>query len=149
MSTFPLQIVTPDKILYQGPVVQVTVRTTEGDVGILAGHIRYAAILKTGVLTMKLENGEIRRAAVAGGVIKVSDERTTVMTTAAEWAEEIDPDWAERSRRDALEKIEHAQNEPDRLERANLKLQRALNRLRVSGKNPAVLPNPQKHKGNR
>ena len=78
-----------------------------------------------------MENNETRRAAVAGGVIKVSDEKTTVMSTAAEWAEEIDPDWAERSRRDAEMKIEAAKNEPDRLERANLKLQRALNRLSV------------------
>jgi F-type H+-transporting ATPase subunit epsilon len=144
MHTFLLQVLTPDKILYDGPAVQVTVRTTEGDVGILAGHIRYAAILKTGALTVKLENGETRQAAVAGGVIKVSDEKTTVMTTAAEWAEEIDPDWAERSRQDALAKIEQAKNEPDRLSRAELKLQRALNRLSVSGSMTGELKNGKK-----
>ena len=132
MNTFRFMIVTPDRILFDGQVQEVIARTTEGDVGILAGHIRYAAILKTGALTVKLENGETRRAAVAGGVIKVSDERTTVISTAAEWAEDIDPDWAERSRQDALAKIEAAKDEPDRLERANLKLQRALNRLSVS-----------------
>ena len=131
MSTFRLLIVTPDRTLFDGDVQEVIARTTEGDVGILAGHTRYAAILKTGALTVKMENNETRRAAVAGGVIKVSDEKTTVMSTAAEWAEEIDPDWAERSRRDAEMKIEAAKNEPDRLERANLNLQRALNRLSV------------------
>ena len=133
MNTFRFMIVTPDRILFDGQVQEVIARTTEGDVGILAGHIRYAAILKTGALTVKLENGETRRAAVAGGVIKVSDERTTVISTAAEWAEDIDPDWAERSRQAALAKIEAAKDEPDRLERANLKLQRALNRLSVAG----------------
>jgi F-type H+-transporting ATPase subunit epsilon len=133
MNTFRFMIVTPDRTLFDGQVQEVIARTTEGDVGILAGHIRYAALLKTGVLTVKLENGEYRKAAVASGVIKVTDDRTTVMSTAAEWAEEIDPDWAERSRQDALAKIEAAKDEPDRLERANLKLQRALNRLSVSG----------------
>lgn len=132
MNTFLLQIVTPDRILYEGKAVQLTARTTEGDVGILAGHIRYAAILKTGVLTVKMEDGTDRMAAVAGGVLKVSDEKTTVMAPAAEWAEEIDPDWAERSRQDALAKIEAAKNSPDSLQRANLKLQRALNRLQLS-----------------
>lgn len=138
MKTFRLQIITPDRILYDGDAVQLTARTTEGDVGILAGHTRYAAVLKTGVLTIRLENGETRTAAVAGGALKVSDEKTTVITTAAEWAEEIDADWAERSRQDALRKVEQYKNEPDRQERANLKLQRALNRLRVSGRDPKV-----------
>ena len=133
MNTFRFMIVTPDRILFDGQVQEVIARTTEGDVGILAGHIRYAALLKTSALTVKLENGEYRKAAVAAGVIKVSDDRATVMSSAAEWAEEIDPDWAERSRQDALAKIEAAKDEPDRLERANLKLQRALNRLSVSG----------------
>ena len=106
MKTFLLQIITPDKTFFDGEVVQLTARTTEGDVGILADHIRYAAILKTGALTIKLENGETRTAAVAGGALKVSDDKTTIITTAAEWAEEIDADWAERSRQDALAKLE-------------------------------------------
>lgn len=146
MNTYRLVILTPDKTLFDGEVVQLTARTTEGDVGILAGHIRYAAILQTGVLSIKLENGEIKTAAESGGVLKVSDDKTTVMVTAAEWAEDIDPDWAERSRRDAMAKIEAAQNEPDRLERANLKLQRALNRLRVSGHGTAPVTPPLKKK---
>ncbi len=136
MKTFLLQIITPGKTLFDGQAVQLTVRTTEGDVGILAGHIRYAAILKSGAMSIKLENGQTRIAAVAGGAVKVSDERTTVITTAAEWAEDIDPEWAERSRQDALAKLERYKNEPDRQQRANLKLQRALNRLRVSGNDP-------------
>ena len=140
MNTFRLVILTPDKKLFDGQIVQLTARTTEGDVGILAGHIRYVAILKTGALTVKLENGDIKKAAIAGGVLKVSDDKTSVLVTAGEWAEEIDPDWAERSRQDAMAKIEAFQNEPDRLERANLKLQRALNRLQVSGRSVQNLP---------
>ena len=144
MNLFHFMIVTPDKTLFEGDVQEVIARTTEGDVGILAGHIRYAAILPSGALTVKLENGDSRQAAIAGGVIKVSDTRTVVMSTAAEWAEDIDPDWAERSRQDALAKIEAAKDEPDRLERANLKLQRALNRLAVSGHNTGTLGSHKK-----
>lgn len=139
MNTFHLQIITPDKILFDGQAVQLTARTTEGDVGILAGHARYAAILKTGALEVRMEDGSIRTAAAAGGALKVSDEKTTIITTAAEWADEIDPEWAERSRQDALAKIAQYQNEPSRQDRANLKLQRALNRLRVSKRDPKVL----------
>ncbi len=144
MKTFRFMILTPDKKLFDGEVQEVIARTTEGDVGILAGHAKYAAILRTGALTVKMENGEVRRAAVAEGVLKVSEDRTTVLSTAAEWAEDIDPDWAERSRKDALAKIEKAQNEPDRLQRANLKLQRALNRLSVSGHGTGTIQTPKK-----
>ncbi|MDE5885435.1 MAG: ATP synthase F1 subunit epsilon [Oscillospiraceae bacterium] len=133
MNTFRLVILTPDKILFDDEAIQVTARTTEGDVGILAGHIRYVAMLQTSALTVKLLDNTYKQAAIASGVLKVSDEKVSIMVTAAEWADEIDPDWAERSRQDAMAKIEAFQNEPDRLERANLKLQRALNRLRISG----------------
>ncbi|MDE5769781.1 MAG: F0F1 ATP synthase subunit epsilon, partial [Oscillospiraceae bacterium] len=44
MNTFRLVILTPDKILFDDQAIQVTARTTEGDVGILAGHIRYVAM---------------------------------------------------------------------------------------------------------
>ncbi|MDE5753759.1 MAG: ATP synthase F1 subunit epsilon [Oscillospiraceae bacterium] len=133
MNTFRLVILTPDKILFDDQAIQVTARTTEGDVGILAAHIRYVAMLQTSALTVKLPDSTYKQAAIAGGVLKVSDEKVSIMVTAAEWADEIDPNWAERSRQDAMAKIEAFQNEPDRLERANLKLQRALNRLRISG----------------
>ncbi|MDE5768534.1 MAG: F0F1 ATP synthase subunit epsilon, partial [Oscillospiraceae bacterium] len=91
------------------------------------------AMLQTSALTVKLPDSTYKQAAIASGMLKVSDEKVSIMVTAAEWADEIDPDWAERSRQDAMAKIEAFQNEPDRLERANLKLQRALNRLRISG----------------
>lgn len=146
MNTFRLVILAPDKILFDDEVTQLTARTTEGDVGILAGHIRYVAILQTGVMTLKLPGGELKTAAESGGILKVSDDKTTVMVTAAEWAEEIDPDWAERSRQDAIAKIEASQNEAHQLERANLKLQRALNRLRVSGHGTAPVSPPVKKK---
>ena len=45
MSTFSLQIITPEKIFFEGEVQRVIVRTTEGDVGILAKHEKYVAAL--------------------------------------------------------------------------------------------------------
>ncbi len=138
MNTFLLRVITPERTLFEDQAAQLTVRTTEGDVGILAGHTRYAAILKAGALKIKLPDGQERLAAAAGGVVKVSDNRTTVITTAAEWADEIDAEWAERSRQDALSHIAQYKDQPDQLERANLKLQRALNRLRVSGSDPKM-----------
>ncbi|MDD6345789.1 MAG: ATP synthase F1 subunit epsilon [Oscillospiraceae bacterium] len=132
MRTFKFKVITPDKILFDGEAEQVIVRTTEGDVGILAGHENYVANLPPGVLKINLAGGEVKYAAIAGGFLKVSYENITrIITTAAEWGEDIDTIWANRSREDALNKIKQAKTDSE-MSRAELKLKRALNRIQVS-----------------
>ena len=131
MRTFPLQIITPEKIFFEGEVQRVIVRTTEGDVGILAAHEKYVAALPSGALRITMADGTERIAALSGGAVKVSPAKTSVLANAVEWAEDIDIDWAKRSEADALRRKEQSKSRHD-LERAELKLQRALNRLRVS-----------------
>ena len=131
MSTFQLQIITPEKIFFEGNVQRVIVRTTEGDVGILAKHEKYVAALPSGPIKVTLEDGTERIAALSGGAVKVSPSQTAILANAVEWAEDIDIDWAKRSEEDTLRRKEQSKNAHD-MERAELKLQRALNRLRVS-----------------
>ncbi len=132
MRTFKFMVITPDKILFDGDVEQVIVRTTEGDVGILAGHENYVANLPAGVLKITLAGGEVKYSAIAGGILKVSYEKTTrIITTASEWGEDIDVIWANRSKEDALNKIKQAKTDSE-MSRAELKLKRALNRIHVS-----------------
>ncbi len=132
MKTFKFKVITPDKILFDGDVEQVTVRTTEGDVGILAGHENYVANLPSGVLKIILSDGTVRYAAIADGFLKVSYNKITrIITTAAEWGEDIDAIWANRSKEDALNKIKQAKTDSE-MSRAELKLKRALNRINVS-----------------
>lgn len=132
MRAYKFMVITPDRILFDGEVEQIIVRTTEGDVGVLAGHENYVANLPAGVLKITLAGGEIRYAAIAGGVINVSHEKITrIITTAAEWGEDIDVIWANRSKEDALNKIKQAKTDSE-MSRAELKLKRALNRIHVS-----------------
>ncbi len=131
MSTFPLQIITPDKVFFDGAVQCLVVRTTEGDVGILAKHEKYVAALPSGPVKLTLEDGSVRIAALSGGALKVSPDRTAILANAVEWAEEIDVDWAKRSEEDARRKVEQSKTQQEQLA-AEAKLKRALNRLRVS-----------------
>ena len=130
-APFTLRIVTPEKVFFEGEVQRVIVRTTEGDVGILAKHEKYAACLPAGPIRLLYADGTERIAAVSGGMVKVSDGQTAVLANAAEWAEEIDVDWAKRSEEDARRRQESSKSQHE-MERADAKLQRALNRLRVS-----------------
>ena len=130
MKPFTLKIITPEKVFFDGETEQIIVRTTEGDIGVLAGHENYVADLPAGPFKVK-SDGKFRIAAISGGLLKVSKESTTILAMAAEWAEEIDLDWAKRSQEDALKRLNESKSDYEhRL--AEMKLKRALNRINIS-----------------
>lgn len=96
MRPFPLKIVTPDGIEFEGQAESLSVRTTSGDLGILAGHINLVAPLGQGRCTIVMD-GKRRYAACIGGMVSVMDGIVTLIPTTFEWAEEIDTERVERS----------------------------------------------------
>lgn len=127
MTPFKLQIITPEKKVFDGETEQIIVRTTVGDVGILNGHEPYCAALGVGQMRIMI-NGEYRRAATSGGIIKVSKEGTTILVQTCEWADEIDVKRAEAAR-DAAEERKKSAHSDRELMLAEAKLARALNRI--------------------
>ena len=132
MRSYKLKIVTPEKTFFDGEAEQITIRTTEGDIGILANHIRYVCNIVAGPLKVKDESGE-REAALSEGILKVSDKGVTVLVSTAEWADEIDLERAERAKQKA-EDILSNKSRADEFERAEIKLKRALARISISEK---------------
>ena len=119
-----------EKVFFDEETEQIIVRTTEGDIGILAGHENYVADLPAGPFRVKID-GKFKVAAISGGALKVSKEAVTILAMAAEWAEDIDPDWAKRSQENALKRLNESKSDFEhRL--AELKLKRALNRIKIS-----------------
>lgn len=96
MTGFPLKIVTPDGLLFDGQAEELIVRTVAGDMGILAGHINCVAPLGMGTATVIAE-GKKRYAACIGGMVSVVDGSVTLVPTTFEWAEDIDLRRAEAS----------------------------------------------------
>ncbi len=133
MTPFRLKIITPEKIFFDSDTEQVTVRTTEGDIGILARHENFVANLPSGPLKVKID-GKFKLAAVSDGVIKVSRDKTTIIANAVEWADDIDVEWAKRSEKEARERMEQHKSDME-FKYAELKLKRAINRLDVSSLN--------------
>lgn len=130
MKSFKLKIITPEKIFFNDETEQIIVRTTEGDIGILAGHENYVADLPAGPFRVKID-GKYKIAAISGGAIKVSKDAVTILAMAAEWAEDIDSEWAKRSHEDAIKRINESKSDYEH-RRAELKLKRALNRIKIS-----------------
>lgn len=89
MTRFPLRVVTPDGLEYEGQVEELIVRTVTGDLGILAGHINCVAPLGMGTATVMID-GQKRYAACIGGMVSVMDGKVTLVPTTFEWAEDID-----------------------------------------------------------
>ena len=136
MNSYKLKIITPEKIFFDGETTQIVVRTSEGDVGILAGHIDYVSNILTGPLKIKQqESGEYRVAAAADGIIIVSDGEVTVLPQSAEWSDEIDLERAEAAKIRAEQKIKEAKSSGAAFDFAEAKLKRALNRISVYNKN--------------
>lgn len=132
MTPFKLKIITPEKTFFEGETEQIIARTASGNVGILAGHAPYVANIVSSPFQIKLD-GEFKTAAISGGLIKVSAEGVTVVTSAVEWADEIDVARAERAKAAAERKIKENSSQKE-FERAEQKLRRAMNRLVVAGK---------------
>ena len=134
MTPFHLKIVTPDGLIFDGQAEELVVRTTSGDLGILAGHINCVAPLGMGRATVVME-GKRRYAACIGGMVSVVNGAVTLVPTTFEWAESIDAARAEASLQRA-EAILHKKDTTDtELKLAQARLHRALVRKSVaSGK---------------
>jgi len=93
MTPFPLKIATPDGLVYDGAAEELVVRTTCGDMGILAGHINCVAALDVG-RAMVIVDGEKRYADCGSGMVSVMDGKVTLVPTSFAW---IDRDETRRA----------------------------------------------------
>ena len=135
MTAFQLKIVTPDGLEYEGPAEEVVVRTTSGDMGVLAGHINCVAPLGMG-RAMFIINGQKKYAACIGGMLSVNGGQVTLVPTTFEWAEEIDVARAERAAQKAQSLISTNAASNAELAMAEAKLKRALVRKAVATYKP-------------
>ena len=131
MTSFPLKVVTPDGLEYDGLAEEVIVRTTSGDIGILAGHINCVAPLGMGQATIVID-GKHRYAACIGGMLSVASGAVTLVPTTFEWADEIDAARAEASYQRA-QNVLHSKTATDTdIRLAEARLRRALVRKNVA-----------------
>ncbi len=131
MNQFPLKIVTPDGLKYEGQAEQVTVRTTTGDMGVQAGHINCVAPLGMGQASV-LQDGKKRFAACIGGLISVNDGHVNIVATTFEWADDIDVTRAEASEQRARNVLADKNAASADIIMAEARLKRALVRKGVA-----------------
>ncbi len=131
MTPFPLKIVTPDGSKFEGMAEEVIVRTSTGDLGVLAGHINCVAPLGMGRATVIID-GQKRYGACIGGLLTVLDGAVNLLPTAFEWAQDIDVPRAQRSEERAQAILNDKTTPETDIKVAQARLRRALVRKSVA-----------------
>ena len=119
-KTFHLQIISPTRVFFNEAVDMVEMKTTEGEIGVLAGHIPLTTILEQGVLRIKTDGN-------------VQKDKVTVLAESCEWPDEIDANRARKAKERAERRLTSGSKEVDMV-RAELALKKALIRIDLAGK---------------
>ncbi|MCD7752391.1 MAG: ATP synthase F1 subunit epsilon [Lachnospiraceae bacterium] len=130
MEKFRLQIITPERVFFDQDAEMVEFNTTEGEIGVYAGHIPMTVIIKPGILTIRMENNEAKEAALHAGFVEILPDQVTILAEIIEWPEEIDEERAEAALERARERLKSRTPETD-IARAETALMRAMARITV------------------
>ena len=128
-NSFLLRVITPDRVFYENQVQMVEFDTTEGEIGVLPGHIPMTVIIRPGILTITEAGGD-KEAALHAGFAEILPDRVTILAEIIEWPDESDEERATAALERAKERLREKASTTD-LARAELALQRAVARIEV------------------
>lgn len=124
---FQLQIITPDRIFYEGDASMVEFNSVDGEMGVYKHHIPLTTVLAPGIVTITESEGQ-KEAAIHAGFVQILGEKVTFLAEVAEWPDEIDVSRAEAAKTRAEERLRSPGNEID-VARAEIALKKALVRI--------------------
>lgn len=89
-NTLKFKIATPDRVVYENDVEQVSIPTTSGEITVLPFHIPMISVVKAGELRI-VSQGQTLPHYVAGGTLEIRPDNTMVLlANVSERAEDID-----------------------------------------------------------
>lgn len=126
-----LRIITPERVFYEGRAQMVEFDTTEGEIGVLPGHIPMTVVIRPGVLSIHEATGE-KWAALHSGFAEILPDRVTILAEIVEWPDEINRTRAEAARQRAQSRLAKKAAGTD-IARAEAALRRAVARIESLG----------------
>ncbi|HEX9137044.1 MAG TPA: ATP synthase F1 subunit epsilon [Nitrospirota bacterium] len=128
-----LEVVTPERRVFEAEVDRVEVPGLDGELGILPGHTELVSQLKpAGLLTYHVGN-ETGEMAISDGIVEVGSDRVTVLANRAARPEDIDLASALKLKERAEQELQRALSDPDAdILRASIELERASVELLVA-----------------
>lgn len=128
-----LQIITPEKVIYDGEIEELIVPTVNGEIAILPHHINLLTQVVPGEMTMK-QNGKEQHVAVTGGFLQITDDTISLLADYAVRSEEIDAKKALEAQERAEKKLKEAGENLSERDFAIIQsdLRRAITELKVA-----------------
>ncbi len=124
---FTLEIISPERVFYEGEAHFLELATSEGEIGVYKDHIPMTNVLMPGVVKIYEVDG-VKEAAVMSGFVVILKDRIKVMAEVAEWPDEIDVNRADEARIRAERRLKESGSGVD-MARAEAALKRSLVRL--------------------
>jgi len=134
MTKIKLKIATPEKVIYEAEISQITLPTKMGEITILPNHLSLVSSLNPGEILIKKDKEEIPMV-VSGGFVEFNNNNLVILADTAERAEEIDLERAEQARAKAKDLLDKKQDADDvDFTALAAKMEKEMARLRVGKK---------------
>lgn len=126
---FEVQVISPDRVFFQGDADMLELKTTEGEIGILAGHIPLTTLIAPGIMRI-IKDGAVKEAALHDGFVEILGHKVTILAESCEWPEEIDINRASEAKLRAERRLKSGDANINEV-RAEMALRRSLTRLEL------------------
>lgn len=129
VDTLKLNIITPEKKIYNGEVSELTTENDIGRLEILPSHVPMVTSIIPTVTTFTTVDGKKLKLFTSTGVLRIENNELNLLSEITEWPEEIDINRAEEAKKKAEQLLREKENVD--YKRAELKLKRALARIKA------------------
>jgi len=130
MGKIQLKIITPERVLFDEDVDQVSLPTQQGEITVLPNHIPLITLLQAGEIQI-VSKEKTTPMVISGGFTEVTGHKILILADTAERIEEIDKERAEEARKRAEEKLKDVRVDSQDYALLMSKVEKELARLRV------------------
>lgn len=131
MNTFKLNLVTPDKNVFDGEITKLTCKNSVGEFQILANFAPFITTTKPTITVIEDAEGKTHEIFTSTGIMNVKENTLSFCVDAGEWPEDIDSERALQAKKRAEERLANRDKNLD-VKRAQLALSRAMIRLQLN-----------------
>jgi F-type H+-transporting ATPase subunit epsilon len=114
MASFTFELVSPEKVLFSGPVESVTVPSVDGEMTVFVGHAPVMATLKPGVVAIDEGKGGPTKVFVRGGFAEVGGASVTILAEQAILLADLRPEMLAADVKAAEEDVADAKSDKAR-----------------------------------
>ena len=135
MGSIAFKIVSPERVVFEARISQVSLPTEMGEITVLPNHIPVVSNLMPGEIVIQDEKGVETSLAVSGGFVQISGDAVTVLADTAVLAHEISEERAAEAHRRAHELLKAKAGAPDQdYARLKVLMDKQFARLKVARK---------------